>query len=36
MVIAGSTPGTGFYFCIQCGRRAYLKIDKDRLLPCIK
>ncbi|MFW1753955.1 zinc ribbon-containing protein [Acinetobacter wanghuae] len=36
MVIAGSKPGTGFYFCIQCGRRAYLEIGTDRLPPCTK
>ncbi|WP_213032614.1 zinc ribbon-containing protein [Acinetobacter sp. DSM 11652] len=36
MVTAGSKPGTGFYFCVQCGHRAYLEIGTDRLPPCTK
>jgi len=36
MVTAGERPGTGFYFCIQCGHRAYLEIGTDRLPPCTK
>ena len=36
MVIAGSKPGTGFYFCVQCGHRTYLEIGTDRLPPCTK
>ncbi|WP_322853459.1 zinc ribbon-containing protein [Acinetobacter sp. ANC 4470] len=36
MVTAGEKPGTGFYFCIQCGRRTYLEIGTDRLPPCTK
>ncbi|MEG0827863.1 MAG: zinc ribbon-containing protein [Acinetobacter sp.] len=36
MVTAGDKPGTGFYFCIQCGRRTYLEIGTDRLPPCTK
>jgi len=31
MVTAGSKPGTGFYFCVQCGHRVYLEIGTDRL-----
>ena len=29
MVTAGEKPGTGFYFCVQCGHRAYLEIGTD-------
>ena len=36
MVTAGEQPGTGFYFCVQCGHRAYLEIGTDRLPPCTK
>ncbi|MCU4366445.1 MULTISPECIES: zinc ribbon-containing protein [Acinetobacter] len=36
MVTAGSKPGTGFYFCIQCGHRVFLEIGTDRLPPCTK
>ncbi|MEG2693031.1 MAG: zinc ribbon-containing protein [Acinetobacter sp.] len=36
MVTAGSKPGTGFYFCVQCGHRTYLEIGTDRLPPCTK
>ncbi|WP_081403460.1 MULTISPECIES: zinc ribbon-containing protein [Acinetobacter] len=36
MVTAGSKPGTGFYFCVQCGHRVYLEIGTDRLPPCTK
>ncbi len=36
MVTAGEKPGTGFYFCVQCGHRAYLEIGTDRLPPCTK
>ncbi len=36
MVTAGEKPGTGFYFCIQCGHRVYLEIGTDRLPPCTK
>ncbi len=36
MVTAGGKPGTGFYFCIQCGHRTYLEIGTDRLPPCTK
>ncbi len=35
MVTAGDKPGTGFYFCVQCGHRVYL-IGTDRLPPCTK
>ena len=31
MVTAGEKPGTGFYFCVQCGHRVYLEIGTDRL-----
>jgi len=31
MVTAGEKPGTGFYFCVQCGHRTYLEIGTDRL-----
>lgn len=33
MVTAGQKPGTGFYFCVQCGHRVYLEIGTDRLPP---
>jgi hypothetical protein len=33
MVTAGEKPGTGFYFCVQCGHRVYLEIGTDRLPP---
>ncbi|MEK5753391.1 MULTISPECIES: zinc ribbon-containing protein [Acinetobacter] len=36
MVTAGSKPGTGFYFCVQCGHRVFLEIGTDRLPPCTK
>ncbi|MEN8990582.1 MULTISPECIES: hypothetical protein [Acinetobacter] len=36
MVTAGQKPGTGFYFCVQCGHRVYLEIGTDRLPPCTK
>ncbi|WP_228206890.1 zinc ribbon-containing protein [Acinetobacter sp. LoGeW2-3] len=36
MVMAGSKPGTGFYFCAQCGKRTYLEIGTDPLPPCTK
>ena len=36
MVTAGEKPGTGFYFCVQCGHRTYLEIGTDRLPPCTK
>ena len=36
MVTAGEKPGTGFYFCVQCGKRTYLEIGTDRLPPCTK
>ena len=36
MVTAGEKPGTGFYFCDQCGHRVYLEIGTDRLPPCTK
>ncbi|MHA3890841.1 zinc ribbon-containing protein [Acinetobacter sp. GXMZU3951] len=36
MITAGEKPGTGFYFCVQCGRRVYLEIGTDRLPPCTK
>jgi ribosomal protein S27AE len=36
MVQAGQKPGTGFYFCVQCGHRTYLEIGTDRLPPCTK
>ena len=31
MVTAGEKPGTGFYFCIQCGQCICLEISTDRL-----
>ncbi len=36
MVTAGERPGTGFYFCVQCGHRTYLEIGTDRLPPRTK
>ncbi len=30
MVTAGDKPGTGFYFCVQCGHRVYLEIGTDQ------
>ncbi|MDQ9834635.1 zinc ribbon-containing protein [Acinetobacter soli] len=36
MVTAGGKPGTGFYFCVQCGHRVYLEIGTDRLPPYTK
>jgi len=36
MVTTGEKPGTGFYFSVQFGHRAYLEIGTDRLPPCTK
>ncbi|AYX86040.1 hypothetical protein EGX84_04840 [Acinetobacter baumannii] len=36
MVTAGEKPGTGFYFCAQCGHRVFLEINTDPLPPCTK
>ena len=36
MVTAGEKPGTGFYFCVQCGQRGDLEMGTDRLPTCTK
>ncbi len=33
MVTAGEKPGTGFYFCVQCGHRVYLEIGTESFTP---